>query len=222
MLPREISDCRKCHGSTLVIAIMAVAVLSALGLALALITSTEMIIASSYAVGQEVMYAAEAGLEIAAQELRLLPDWNAVLSGLRSTWVDGDPTGLRLLEDGATLNLDEATNLANCERKTPCGAIEMDAVTDRRPWGPNNPRWQLFAFTPLGHNYVVVWIGDDAAEVDGNPLLDGSEDSNPGSGVVAVRAEAFGVGGGHKVLEATVRRNAGPMGLNLLSWKEIR
>lgn len=211
------------RGSSLVIAIMAVALLSALGLALTLIASTEMTIASSYALGQELMYAADAGLEIAAQELRLVPDWNAVLAGVsRSTWVDGDSAGLRFLEDGTPLSLDEATNLANCERKTPCSALDMDAMTDLRPWGRNNPRWQLFAFAPLGHSYVIAWIGDDAAEQDGNPLLDGSEAVNPGAGIVAVRTEAFGVGGGHKVLEATARRSGGPMGVNLLSWKEIR
>ena len=33
--------------------------------------------------------------------------------------------------------------------------------------------------------------------------------ANPGAGILAIRAEAFGVGGAHKVLEATVRRDVG-------------
>jgi hypothetical protein len=211
------------RGSSLVIAIMAVALLSALGLALALITSTEMTVAASYATGQELTYAAEAGLEIAGQELRLVPDWNVALAGaVQSTWVDGDPARVRILEDGSPLNLSEATNLANCGKTTACSAADMDAIADLRPWGSNNPRWQLFAFGPMNHGYVVAWIGDDAAENDGDPLRDESTATNPGAGVVAVRSEAFGVGGGHKVLEATVRRSGGPMGVNLLSWKEIR
>ncbi len=58
---------------------------------------------------------------------------------------------------------------------------QMDAVTADRPWGMNNPRWQTFGsgwlrdIAPLAdapHVYVVVWIGDDPLETDGDPLRD--------------------------------------------------
>ena len=200
------------RGSSLVLAVMSVALPSALGLALALVTSTEMMIAGAYAEGQELTYAAEAGLAIAEQELRRVPDWNDVLAGaVRSTWID----------DGSPA-LDEATNIANCRKTTWCTAAEMDAVSDLRPWGTNNPRWQLFAFGELNRTYVVAWVGDDAAENDGDPLRDGSGGLNPGAGVVAVRSEAFGVGGGHKVVESTVRRTDGVAGISRLSWVQIR
>jgi hypothetical protein len=201
------------RGSSLVLAVMSVALLSALGLALALVTSTEMMIAAAYADGQELSYAAEAGLEIAEQELRRVPDWNDVLAGaVQSTWID----------DGSSPTLGEATNIANCGKTTWCSTAEMDAVSDLRPWGTNNPRWQLFAFGELNRSYVVAWIGDDAAENDGDPLRDGSAGLNPGAGIVTVRSEAFGIGGGHKVVESTVRRTDSVAGISRLSWVQIR
>jgi hypothetical protein len=54
--------------------------------------------------------------------------------------------------------------------------------------------------------YVVVWVADDPSENDGNPLMDGTAATNPGSGVLAMRAEAFGPSGTHRVIEATVAR----------------
>jgi hypothetical protein len=172
-----------------------------------------MMIAGAYAEGQELTYAAEAGLEIAEQELRRVPDWNDVLAGaVRSTWID----------DGFLPTVSEATNIANCGKTTWCSAAEMDAVSDLRPWGTNNPRWQLFAFGELNHCYVVAWVGDDAAENDGDPLRDGVAGTNPGAGIVAVRSEAFGVGGGHKVVESTLRRTDGEADIHRLSWVQIR
>jgi hypothetical protein len=73
--------------------------------------------------------------------------------------------------------------------------------------------------------YVVAWIGDDSSETDGDPLTDGGGAGNPGSGVLAVRAEAYGVGGAHKVLETTVRRRVDADGISVMqvvSWQEIR
>ena len=77
----------------------------------------------------------------------------------------------------------------------------------------NNPRWQLYAWGRLadwlageaidaGH-YVVVLVADDPAETDGDPLVDGP---GPGFGVLLLRAEAFGPGGTHAVVEQTLAR----------------
>ena len=71
-------------------------------------------------------------------------------------------------------------------------------------------------------------VGDDALENDGNPLQDGASQDNPGSGVVAMRAEAFGPNGAHTVIEATVARpdesdsGIAPAGVRVLSWREVR
>jgi hypothetical protein len=54
--------------------------------------------------------------------------------------------------------------------------------------------------------YVVVMVADDPSENDGNPLQDGVADTNPGRGVIGMRAEAFGPFGAHKAVELTIAR----------------
>ncbi len=197
---------------TLVIALISLVLLSALGTSLTVVMNTELRAAANYAASRETIYAADGALEIAARELLAVVDWNALLSsGALSGFVDGAPSGVRQLGDGSTVDLAQATNLANGEP---------------RPWGANNPVWQLFAFGWLGPTtYVIAWAGDDFAENDGDPLIDGGGAANPGAGILAVRAEAFGGGGAHTVLEATVRRDIQASGVpvvRVLSWQEVR
>ena len=195
---------------TLVIALMSLVLLSAIGGSLAIVMSTDQRAAANFAASREALYAADGALQIGAQELSTIADWNALLSsGALSVFVDGPPSGSRQLGDGTTVDLAQATNAANSEP---------------RPWGANNPAWRLFAFGWLGpRTYVIVWVGDDFAENDGDPSIDGGGLANPGAGILALRAEAFGVGGSHRVLETTVERDAdeGP-GVRVLSWHELR
>lgn len=190
---------------------MALALFGALALSLVMVVATDMHAASNYAASREALHAADGGIEIAAQELLEIADWNVVLSGgALSRFVDGPPAGIRRLADGATVSLPDATSAANSEE---------------RPWGANNPRWQLFGCGPLGPtNYLIIWVADDPAENDGDPARDGRDASNPGAGIVAIRAEAFGTRRAHKVVEATVRRGPVPSveSVELLSWREVR
>lgn len=197
---------------TLVIALISLVLLSALGTSLAVVMNTELRAAANYSTSRETMYAADGALQIAARELLSIVDWNALLSsGALSGFVDGSPGGVRQLGDGSTVDLAQATSQANSEP---------------RPWGANNPVWRLFAFEWLGQRaYVIVWVGDDSTENDGDPGTDGGGTANPGAGILAVRAEAFGVGGAHTVLEATVRRDVQSGGapfVRVLSWNKIR
>ena len=205
------------HGVAMIVALMAMSMMVALGTALILMTTTETRITNNFRNSAESMYAADAGLERALDDMLTIPDWNNLLSGAsKSALVDGAPTGTRTLHDGTTFSLDEVLNMANCQKVTACLAAEMNAVTVERPWGPNNPQWQLFAYGPLndvlpqgGINspfYVVVMVGDDPSENDGDPLHDGVSQANPGTGVLAMRAEAFGPRGSHKVIELTIAR----------------
>jgi hypothetical protein len=205
------------RGSALVVALMSMLLLSALGVALILTTSTETMLAANYGSGQEALYAADAAMERAMLEIPGMTDFDALLSGtLTSSFRDGSP-GSRTLPDGSTLDLLELTNLANCASTTGCSPDQMNAVTADRPWGPNNPRWQLFAhgrldsLLPDGQMntpyYVVVWVGDDPSETDGMPTRDdGNGSGGPGRGVLLLRAEAFGPRGSHRRLEAAVQR----------------
>ena len=195
---------------TLVIALMSLVLLSAIGGSLAIVMNTDQRAAANFAASREALYAADGALQIGAQELSTIADWNALLSsGALSVFVDGPPSGSRQLGDGTTVDLGQATSTANAEP---------------RPWGPNNPAWRLFAFGWLGpRTYVIVWVGDDFAENDGDPSIDGGGPANPGAGILALRAEAFGVGGSHRVLEGTVERHADQVpGVRVLSWQELR
>jgi hypothetical protein len=205
------------RGAALIVSMMALLLLSALGLALVLTTTTEVRIAGNFNYGTEALYAADAALERAMQDLLTVPNWNTVLAGsTRSAFIDGLASGNRTLPDGFTLDLTEATNMANCGKTTTCSSGDMDAVTEDRPWGKNNPRWNLYAYGPVAEMiptgtinspmYVIVWVADDQSENDDDPTVDGNAQTNPGTGVLALRAEAFGPGSTHKVVEITVAR----------------
>ncbi len=208
------------RGAALIVALMALMLLTALGLALVLTTSTETMIAGNYSTAQEALYSADAGIERAMQDLLTVPDWNTILTGgTTSAFIDGTAGGIRNLPGGGTLDLNQVVNMANCGKLTTCSITDMNAITRERPWGANNPRWQLYAYGDMNSMiptgtvnspyYVVVMVADDPADgpvpqtspptLDNDPL----KDSN---GVLTMRAEAFGPGHAHKVIEVTVAR----------------
>ena len=205
------------RGVALLIALMAMTLLSALGLGLMLTTSTETLITGNYRDSVEATYAADAAVERVIQDLLIVPDWNDVIAGTKqSAFVDGAPSGVRTLPSGGTIDLTRATNMLNCGATSQCSPSAMNAWTADRPWAENNPRWKLYAYGPVDAMietgtvssplYVVVWASDDQAENDDDPTLDGTAITNPGRGVIALRAEAFGPGGTHKVIEVTVAK----------------
>jgi hypothetical protein len=209
--------------------------LAVVGTALVLVTSTERVIAGNFSAANESFYAADAALELGIANLRVIDDWSLVLNGsVRSGFVDGAPTGTRTLADGTGLDLGQLVNLANCEKTTPCSLTDMNLVTAQRPWGPNNPRWQLYAYGRLStlmaagaldsSFYITVLVGDDPAENDGDPTQDGTVASNPGSGVVMLRAEAFGGRGAHQAIQATITRGSTvpEAGIHIVSWRALR
>jgi hypothetical protein len=205
------------RGAALITALMAMLLLTALGLALVLNTTTEGMITGNFRSGQEALYAADAGVERVMDDLLTVPDWNNILKGtVRSAFIDGAPNGTRSLPDGTTIDLTQATNMANCGHVATCSIAEMNASTEDRPWSTNNPRWNLYAYGPLNtiistgtvnsNVYVIVWVGDDQSENDDDPTTDGNAQTNPGSGVLAMHVEAFGPQGTHKVLEVTLAK----------------
>jgi Tfp pilus assembly protein PilX len=198
------------RGAALIIALMSLMLLTALGMALVMTTSTETMIAGNFNNGQEAFYAAESGIERSMQDVLTVADWNTILAGqVTSAFIDGAANGTRDLPGGGTLDLAQVVNMANCNKLTTCSTTEMDALTPERRWGANNPRWQLYAYGPLNDVlptdtvnspfYVVVLIADDGSETDGNPAADAN-------GVLTLRAEAFGPGNAHKVVEVTLAR----------------
>ena len=224
-------------GSALVVVLAALVGLTTLGAALTLTTATEVGVAVNFRASNEALYAAEAVLERAIADLPAL-DWNRVVDGSApSTFVDGLP-GMRHAGD-SPIDLLQMLNVLNCEKTTACSIGEMNAVSAQRPWGVNNPRWQPFAYGPIADllpgqavaspYYGFVLVADDPSETDGDPLHDGSTAGNPGSGVIALRAYAFGTRGARRVVAATLARSGDPAAAGVLpvparmvSWREIR
>jgi len=223
------------RGMALIVALLAIVVMSALAAGLVFATSTEVRIAANFSAAGAAAYAAESAVERAIQDLPAGADWTALLTGpVLSTFVDGPPTGTRRLDDNSAIDLAQVVNRANCDKAAACTDTDMNATTDTRPWGANNPRWRLYAYGPLramqpagaieSPFYVVAMVGDDPAENDGDPLRDGADAANPGAGVIVIRGEAFGPAGAHAVVEATLARVASaggaPLpGVRLLTWR---
>jgi hypothetical protein len=63
------------------VSLMATLILSALGAALVLNTTTETMLTHNFHTGQQTLYAADAGVERGIQDLVREPSWSAVLAG---------------------------------------------------------------------------------------------------------------------------------------------
>jgi hypothetical protein len=229
------------------IAMMALLLMTALGIVLILMSSSETIIAAHFRNSLEARYAADAMIERAMDDVVSVADWNTLIDGsTQSALVDGAPTGLRTLPDGSTIDLAQVVNLANCQKTTACSLADMNAITAERPWSANKPRWKPYAYGPLcdmlpasntidSPYYVLLLVGDDPSETDNDPTTDGAGVTKPGWGAIAMRSEAFGPRGAHKVIEVTARRTVdifgdendynsgiGQAAVRILSWREVR
>jgi hypothetical protein len=108
------SRLRRDDGVALIAALMAMMLMLVLGTALMMMTITETRIAGSYREGIEVLYAADAGIELAVSGLRSVPDWSGVLSGVTtSTVAEGQPDGgpWRLYARGALADMLPGTSV---------------------------------------------------------------------------------------------------------------
>jgi hypothetical protein len=217
------------RGFAILLSLGAGTLLSAMAVGLLLSTSTDVQIAAASHRALEARHAAEAGAHRAAIDLALITDWNRVLEGsFRSSFVDGPPNGVRVLAGAPPVDLDAVRSLAECGSLAPCSEAERQTVTRARPWGADNPRWQLFAHAPLrallpagaavSPFYVVVLVGDDPADADGDPARDATP-PHPGAGVLRIRSEAFGPAGAHAVVELVAGRPGVPVpALRLVTW----
>ena len=233
---------RREDGVAMIVAMMAMLLMTALGLVLVLTTTIETNIAGNFRTSQEAFYAADAVVERAMDDIPTVPDWNRLLDGtVLSGFVDGPPGGSRTLPDGSTIDLNQAVNIVNCPKNhgAACTAGDMNAITAERPWGANNPQWKLYAYGRLSDllpggtinspYYVTLLVADDPSENDGDPLHDGAVPCktgqnlaacDPGTGLIALRAEVFGPRSAHQIIEATVGRAENTA--RILAWRELR
>lgn len=226
------------RGVALIAVMSASSLLLALGLSLALTTTVEVGIAANQRDAVQTLHAADAALERAMADLTVA-DWDAVLTGV-ATSPFHDGAAIVTLPDGRRLNVTQETNRLRCGAIA-CADADLDRVTASRPWGRNNPRWTVFASGALqdllpdhaiaARSYLVVWVADDPAENDAQPLRDGgppaivdaANRSNPGRGVLWVHARAYGASGTRRAIEALVERDPRwpSAQLRVRVWREI-
>lgn len=229
MSVREMHVWRGEQGSALVVVLLCAVLFLALAGAMALVASSEMRISATFRESAAALAGAEAAIARVTGDLAAAPDLNVVLSGnATSTFVDGPTGGLRSLPDGTEIELTTLTNVERCGSAV-CTDAQLDAITGDRPWGVNNPRWQRYASgwlrnltlpSDAPHVYVVVWVGDDPLEQDGDPLADDPDPAALGHGAVLVRAVAYAGYSVRRRLEVVARRSEGRV--RLASWREIR
>ena len=218
MLRRERPSDR---GGALIATLMVMSLLCTLAAALALVVSTESVTAANYAAAQQSLYAADAGIERAVGELRLLATWRNVPASTAGSSGLNDGLTLARAPDGASVDLVQLTARRQAE---------SDALY---PNAPDRPVWRLFGHAPMDRMigsaasalpYVAVWVADDPDDLDGDPTIDTND-------VVMVHAAAFGLRGGHREAEVTLRREeamaAGLPGVmrsdvRLIAWRELR
>jgi hypothetical protein len=201
----------------------------ALGGALATIGSTETAISATFREGVVALAAADAAVARVSADLASALDLDAVLAGVvTSTFLDAAAAVPRVLPDGSSLDVASATNIQRCGQST-CTDAQMDAVIAERPWGVNNPRWQVYGSGWLRdlapgidapHVYVVVWVGDDPLETDGNPLSDDADPAALGHETVLLRASAYAAYSVRRRIEVVARRDDGL--IRVTAWREIR
>lgn len=201
------------RGAALITALLATMLLTALGMAAVLVSNTEVMITANYRRSSEALHAADAAVELAVQDLLMVPRWNDVISG-----------GTVGVADKSSLTGSFVVGSYNVELDIPAGgkvklccdttsvSWQLQAETNAANlWGTNNPTWRLYAWGPLesvlptstvdSDVFVAVWVADDPSEDDNNPMADGN-------GVLTLHAEAYGSGGTRKIVEVTVSRTS--------------
>ena len=198
-------------------AMLVTVLLSALGLAIALLGIGETALASRERTASSLRFAAAGAAQAALIDLALLPAWDPVLA----RGAADELTGVR----GRFAEIDLAPPAPWSGRPLDLRAqtTALRAVSDAAR-GPADAvqRWRLFASAPFerlapgaggGPWYVAVWVSDDRADTDGDP----ERDSN---GLVAVRAEAFGPDDAVAVIDVTLFRDAA--GLRIVAIRPSR
>ena len=208
----------------LLVAMLAMLLLTALGAAVLLTTSSETIIAANFR--EQHGGALRGGRGPRARDGRVCrrrrTGTRCSTASTPSAFADGAPGGVRTLADGTTIDLGQVVNLANCQKVTPCSDADMDAVSADRPWGSLNPRWVLCGYGPLSG---VLPAGGTVNSPPAMSSFWSDRPLDPASPAdrrtrSAMRAEAFGPRGAHKVVEATVART--DAGVRMLAWRTVR
>jgi hypothetical protein len=205
--PRAISHrAANQRGTALVLAMLLVAMLTAVTAALVPLATTERTLVAAAVESTDYRYAAESAMAYAIANLQERADWSSALDG--SAIAPFSDTTRTPNVGGRLLNLDSI------------GATLP--TVEPGSWGADRPRWTLFAWGPArglspgsvsSLAYLAVWVADDERDGDGNARRDAN-------GRLTVRADAFGpVRGRRSVVVAVARQLPAPAALRILDWR---
>ncbi len=192
------SHLRNDSGAALVLALVCIMLLLGLGAGLVVSGNLEGRLAGNFRSGVETFYAADAGLELAFQELASVADWSDALSGVARSSLTSS-VALPILPSGARFDLDRRTH-------------DLQAQSDAEsPPGASRPVWRAWLWGPLSavepapagsvSPYLVVWVADDDSDADGQPLRDAN-------GVLRLHAEGYAPFGPRRAIDSVVARPA--------------
>jgi hypothetical protein len=219
------------------VAVMLMAgLLSMAGLGMLALAGRDTLITRHRLEQQHLRHLAYGALHLAAAALTDASFHDALRGDVRLQGSDPSTVTSYALMPDRVVELSSDTAWLTCGRRSLCSDADRRRTTTARPWGPRNPRWVIVLQGPASRwwpgawhrgSVVVVWIGDDAREVDGDPARDDSTGPATGQGMVRLYAMAYGVSGGRQAIEAELIRYCEPSqaecqtGLELSGQREV-
>jgi hypothetical protein len=180
-------------GFALILAILALMLLTFLGLTLAATTSTELQIASNFRWGQQAYYNAEAGLEAGKVILRNIPNnWGAVLPSQRGgSWAWGSPPAPGVPQSATATRNFENEGCDSLSGNGTGGVLDdtqaMPLLLGETPAGPYQNVKTFRGMTLTGaftlwvrRDVIVTGVGQYQDSGDNNTLVLIAEGSAPG------------------------------------------
>ncbi len=204
------------RGVALVTTLLLTGLVTALGVAVAMLTTVETWLSAGFRTSQELSYAADAAIGRTHVDLASTADWSDVLrpaAPVASPFNDG--LAAVAMIDGTVVDLAAETRALQDETDGRCGS---------RAAVPDCPEWRLFAHAPLkdlipggtvsSPLYVAAWVADDPFDNDRDPAVDANRR-------LLVRAKAFGPQGARRSAEAVFARVA-PGVIHMAAWRNLR
>jgi hypothetical protein len=195
-------------GAALLLVLLASALVAALAVGVLVTADTDRRLSATFARAIDGREAADAVLARTVSDLSAIPNWTTALSG-GATSAFLDASHPVVTSSRVVLDLDAITTSLQAE---------TDAMASSNV---NRPRWRLWASGPVANllglppaenlSYGAAWVGDDWRESDNDPAADTN-------GVVLVRADAWGVGGSRRAVEATIAHGVALESCNLVAF----
>jgi len=210
-------------GSSLIVVLLLMFLLSAIALGMAVVVRVEATVASRFVQATQALFAADAAVQMTLAELRPIGNWSPVLAGaMTSPRSDGAFAGVKSLPAGGSIVLCCASSSVS-ERLARENVLSGAFARRTLVWRPFlwSPVAALLPAAPPSRTYVVVFVQDDEDDGDGDPITDLN-------GRVVVRGEAVEPDGLRRGVEVLIARERGdPLrglapAVRLLRWREVR